>query len=61
MIILLCVGSRFALMEIKALAYHILLHFSLEPSADTIIPMRLAKAPGTLKPENKIMLSLKRR
>ena len=37
-------GSRFALMEIKAVLYALLLNFNLEPNADTQIPLKLAKS-----------------
>ncbi|XP_055529195.1 probable cytochrome P450 9f2 [Wyeomyia smithii] len=39
-----CIGSRFALMEIKAIMYQLLLNFSIEPTEQTRIPLKLA--PG---------------
>ncbi|CAH0723078.1 unnamed protein product, partial [Brenthis ino] len=38
-----CIGSRFALCELKSLLYQILLHFEVSPSEKTCIPTRLAK------------------
>lgn len=49
------------MMEVKAIIYHILLQFSVEPTHETTIPMRLAKAPGAMKPEKEIILALRRR
>ena len=37
-------GSRFALMEIKAVLYALLFNFKLEPIAETQIPLKLAKS-----------------
>nr|ADP55210.1 cytochrome P450 [Spodoptera exigua]ASO98013.1 cytochrome p450 CYP9A11 [Spodoptera exigua]QIC54203.1 cytochrome P450 9A11 [Spodoptera exigua]QIC54204.1 cytochrome P450 9A11 [Spodoptera exigua] len=37
-----CIGSRFALCELKVLTYQILLHMELSPSEKTQIPARLA-------------------
>lgn len=36
-----CIGSRFALLEIKALFYHLLLNFEIEPTKTTAIPLKL--------------------
>lgn len=36
-----CIGSRFALLEIKALFYHVLLNFKIEPTEKTLIPLVL--------------------
>ncbi|XP_058065467.1 probable cytochrome P450 9f2 [Anopheles bellator] len=38
-----CIGSRFALMEVKAIIYHLLLEFSFERCAETQVPPPLAK------------------
>ncbi|XP_055308854.1 probable cytochrome P450 9f2 isoform X2 [Sitodiplosis mosellana] len=38
-----CIGSRFALMEAKAILYNLLLNFSFEPNKDTKIPIKLKK------------------
>nr|UUB32703.1 cytochrome P450 CYP9Z52 [Dendroctonus valens] len=36
-----CIGSRFALLEIKALFYHLLLNFEIEPTKTTTVPLKL--------------------
>lgn len=36
-------GSRFALMELKAIVYYLLLNFSLEPNKETQIPLQMKK------------------
>ncbi|XP_055696953.1 probable cytochrome P450 9f2 [Phlebotomus papatasi] len=43
-----CIGSRFALMEVKALIYYILLNFKIEPNEKTQIPLKLTKNPVIL-------------
>lgn len=40
-----CIGSRFALMEMKSIFVYLLLHFSLEPCEKTVNPLVLQ--PGT--------------
>lgn len=47
-------------MEVKAIVYHLLLSFSLEPTIQTQIPLRLACGQNT-RPERGIHLELKRR
>lgn len=37
------VGNRFALMEIKAILYYLLLNFSFEANNDTQIPLKMKK------------------
>lgn len=54
-------GSRFVLMEIKAILYHMLLKFSFEPNKQTQIPIKLKKALFSLVPENGMHLELKLR
>lgn len=56
-----CIGSRFALMEVKAILYYLLLHFSFEPNQKTQIPVELKKFPFKLMPENGMHLELKPR
>uniref|UniRef100_A0A1L8E408 Putative cytochrome n=1 Tax=Nyssomyia neivai TaxID=330878 RepID=A0A1L8E408_9DIPT len=41
-----CIGSRFALMEVKAIMYYILLNFTIEPNEKTQIPLKLSKEPS---------------
>ncbi|XP_055306358.1 uncharacterized protein LOC129570685 [Sitodiplosis mosellana] len=56
-----CIGSRFALMEIKAILYYLLLNFSFEPNAKTTIPIELIRSPFSLLPKNGMHLELKPR
>lgn len=54
-------GSRFALMEIKAILYHLLLNFTFEPNEKMEIPLKLKKTPFTLDAEKGVNLELKLR
>lgn len=45
-----CIASRFALVQLKAVIYHILLEFKLECSAKTPIPLKLKGGTRTLEP-----------
>lgn len=54
-------GNRFALMEIKAILYNLLLHFSFEPNEQSDIPMKLMKNSFVLVAENGVHLELKPR
>ncbi|GAB0096689.1 Cytochrome P450 [Sergentomyia squamirostris] len=56
-----CIGSRFALMETKAIIYYILSKFTFEVSEKTQVPLKLAKAGFALKPEKGFWLDLKPR
>ncbi|XP_031624489.1 probable cytochrome P450 9f2 [Contarinia nasturtii] len=56
-----CIGSRFALMEIKAILYNLLLNFSFEPNEKTQIPLILKKSSFSLDSENGVHLELKPR
>ncbi|XP_044758961.1 uncharacterized protein LOC123316796 [Coccinella septempunctata] len=56
-----CIGSRFALLELKAVFFHILSHFEIVPVKKTDIPIRLSKSNITLSSENGYHLGLKRR
>lgn len=53
-------GSRFALMELKAIIYYLLLNFSFEPNRDTQIPLKMKKRPFVIV-ENGVNLELKPR
>ncbi|XP_058056469.1 probable cytochrome P450 9f2 [Anopheles bellator] len=53
-----CIGSRFALMEVKAIVYQLLLSFRFERTDRTPVPMRLAKGFTTLKAESGVYLRL---
>ncbi|XP_055679442.1 probable cytochrome P450 9f2 isoform X1 [Lutzomyia longipalpis] len=56
-----CVGSRFALMELKSVLYYLVLNFKLEPTEKTQIPLKFAKSFGTLQSERGIYLQLRPR
>ncbi|XP_065080305.1 probable cytochrome P450 9f2 isoform X2 [Ochlerotatus camptorhynchus] len=56
-----CIGSRFALMEMKAIMYALLLNFSIERNEKTLVPMRLAKGFAGLNGEGGIHLRLQLR
>ncbi|XP_055326850.1 uncharacterized protein LOC129580438 [Sitodiplosis mosellana] len=55
-----CIGSRFALMELKAILYYLLLNFTFEPNKDTQIPLKMSKVPF-IKTEKGVHLQLKPR
>lgn len=52
-----CLGSRFAIMELKAILYFLLLNFSFEANKDTKIPLKMKKglfiSPGSVHLELK--------
>lgn len=52
-------GSRFALMQIKLILYHILSNFLIEVSEKTVVPLRFSKG-ARFEPEGSI-IDLKRR
>jgi len=56
-----CIGSRFALMEMKTIFYYLLLNFSLEVTEKTQIPLQLYKSPVGLKTEKGVWVGLKPR
>lgn len=59
-------GSRFALMQVKLIIYHLVAHFIFDVSEKTVIPMRFKKGmklepEGSvvdLKKRNKILIQL---
>ncbi|XP_059612263.1 probable cytochrome P450 9f2 [Phlebotomus argentipes] len=53
-----CVGSRFALMELKSIIYYLVLNFSLEVTEKTQIPLKLASSFGALQSERGIHVKL---
>ncbi|CAG9828103.1 unnamed protein product [Diabrotica balteata] len=55
-----CIGSRFALLEMKALFSYLLHHFEIVPIADTLIPPQLMKRNFNLMPIDGMRLGLKR-
>jgi cytochrome P450 family 9 len=40
-----CIGSRFAIMEVKTIIYYLMVNFQLCPSEKTQIPLKLMKKP----------------
>lgn len=56
-----CIGSRFALMEAKAILYYLLLKFSLEVCDKTISPLRFKKSPMGVKVDHDVFLGLRPR
>ncbi|XP_055529180.1 probable cytochrome P450 9f2 [Wyeomyia smithii] len=56
-----CIGSRFALMEMKAIIYQLLLHFSFERTEQTQVPIQFQKGFGPLSAEKGVHLRLKLR
>uniref|UniRef100_A0A1L8E4L3 Putative cytochrome n=1 Tax=Nyssomyia neivai TaxID=330878 RepID=A0A1L8E4L3_9DIPT len=56
-----CIGSRFALMELKSIIYYLILNFKLEPTEKTQIPLKMLKSFGTLESERGIHLQLRPR
>lgn len=56
-----CIGSRFALMEAKAVIFYLLLNFSFIPNDKTQIPLKLSKSPFSLTAENGVNIQFKLR
>jgi cytochrome P450 family 9 len=56
-----CIGSRFALMEVKTIFYYLLVNFKLIPNEKSQIPLQLLKKPIGLKTEKGIWISLQPR
>lgn len=54
-------GSRFALMEIKALVFYLLLKFNIQPYEKTQIPVKIAKSAANWITDGGIHLELKPR
>ncbi|XP_058462588.1 cytochrome P450 9e2-like [Malaya genurostris] len=53
-----CIGSRFALAEVKVILYYMLLNFSFEKTDRTEIPLKISKGLGDVTPENGVYLKL---
>jgi cytochrome P450 family 9 len=56
-----CIGSRFALMEVKTIFYYLLKNFSLEITEKTQIPLKLLPNPVAMRTEKGIWVGLKPR
>ncbi|XP_037909969.1 probable cytochrome P450 9f2 [Hermetia illucens] len=56
-----CIGSRFALMESKAILFHLLSQFTFEASPKTRVPLEAAKSEFHLLPEGGSWMNLKPR
>ncbi|XP_058837436.1 probable cytochrome P450 9f2 [Topomyia yanbarensis] len=56
-----CIGSRFALMEVKAIVYYLLLNFSFHRSENTQIPLKLKKGFVNLQTEKGMFMRLQLR
>uniref|UniRef100_A0A182PZA2 Uncharacterized protein n=1 Tax=Anopheles epiroticus TaxID=199890 RepID=A0A182PZA2_9DIPT len=56
-----CIGSRFALMEVKSIIYYLLKSFTFERCDKTQVPLRLKKSPVVLAAEKGIWIRFKPR
>ncbi|KAG5671809.1 hypothetical protein PVAND_001984 [Polypedilum vanderplanki] len=56
-----CIGSRFALMEIKTFFYYLLLNFTIEVTEKTQIPLTFENSAFAIKPKKGIWVELKPR
>ncbi|KAL3273892.1 hypothetical protein HHI36_015316 [Cryptolaemus montrouzieri] len=56
-----CIGSRFALLEMKAVFFYLLSYFEIVPVEKTNVPIKISKSNITLTSENGFPLGLKRR
>lgn len=57
-----CIGSRYALMGVKVIVYHMLVSFELVPSRRTENPLIISKKPSAaLEPENGFWVGFKLR
>nr|QZM07471.1 cytochrome P450 monooxygenase CYP9EK1 [Lasioderma serricorne] len=56
-----CIGSRFALLEVKTLFFHLLSKFDLVFTEKTILPMKLKTVGFSMKPDGGFQIGLKRR
>lgn len=54
-----CIGSRFALMNVKSVIYNMLLSFSLEVNEKTTIPLKFKKSLANVAIENGTWIQLK--
>ncbi|KAI4501279.1 hypothetical protein M0802_003652 [Mischocyttarus mexicanus] len=57
----MCIGNRFALLEMKVLIFHLLARCNLKPNSKTLIPMRLSKRTINLTAETGFWMDLEER
>ncbi|KAL1495020.1 hypothetical protein ABEB36_010509 [Hypothenemus hampei] len=57
----LCIGSRFALLEVKSIVFHLVKDFEIVPTDKTQIPLKLKKSAVNVRAEHGFSLGLKRR
>ncbi|CAH1281420.1 unnamed protein product [Diabrotica balteata] len=55
-----CIGSRFALLEIKIVFFYLLQHFELVPTAKSQIPLKISRQTFNLNAEGGFWFGLKR-
>ncbi|XP_053679513.1 probable cytochrome P450 9f2 [Anopheles nili] len=56
-----CIGSRFALMEVKSIIYYMLQEFSFERTPNTQVPLRLAKGFAGMRSEKGVFVEFRPR
>ncbi|XP_053678216.1 probable cytochrome P450 9f2 [Anopheles nili] len=56
-----CIGSRFALMEVKSIVYYLLKSFTFERCGQTQVPLRLKRNPAVISAEKGIWIRFKPR
>lgn len=57
----MCIGNRFALMQLKTTMFYLLQNFRFECSARTCVPMRIAKKIATIEPVGGFWVQIKPR
>lgn len=57
----MCIGNRFAMLEVKAVLFHLLARCNLVPCAKTTIPMKLSRKSLAMTAENGFWLSVEPR
>nr|WIT94146.1 cytochrome P450 monooxygenase CYP9FD4 [Euwallacea interjectus] len=55
-----CIGSRFALLEIKIMIFYLLKSFEIVPTSKTLIPLQFDKSSVTFLPKGGFQLGLKK-
>lgn len=56
-----CLGSRFALLGVKTLFFHLLSEFNIVVTSKTVVPVKISKSAFNLLPEKGVWLKLERR